>query len=507
MLTFQKNSPENAGIPSGCILNFIKRLKNCEVPMHSFLLLRRDLLAAECYYFPCRADTLHRMFSISKSFTSIAVSLLADEGKLSLDDPIIGYFPDKTPKDVHPWIRAMTIRDMLMMRTCHASTTYKLDMTKDWVESFFTTSPTHPAGRIFHYDTSAAHTLCALVERLSGKPMLSYLKEKLDELDFSQESYMLTDPFGVSLGGSGLVATSMDLLKFGYLVLRKGRVNGRQLVSPSYLEDATANLTATTVTAPIQSEACGYGYQFWQNQKGGCVCYGMGGQLIILLPEYDMICVTTADTQCISGGNQLIYDALYEEILPFVSDGPVPVNTGTHSLWANAVCQLRMEPLKGALSSPVTQCVDSVRFHILENPAGFSGLRISFSTNCASKKQPASHADRLCAVSSGPEPDTGTLAFTLKEKAYSFSFGLGRLTTGRFPLYDMNYAASGVFLDPDTLYIYVHIIDSYVGSVKFQLSFGADDVTVFMKKQEESLFWEFNGHLYGIRQDTSAESS
>ena len=67
MLTFQKSSPENAGIPSGCILNFIKRLKNCEVPMHSFLLLRRDLLAAECYYFPCRADTLHRMFSISKA--------------------------------------------------------------------------------------------------------------------------------------------------------------------------------------------------------------------------------------------------------------------------------------------------------------------------------------------------------------------------------------------------------------------------------------------------------
>lgn len=507
MLTFQKSFPENAGIPSGCIMNFIQRLKDREVPMHSFLLLRRDLLAAECYYSPCRADTLHRMFSISKSFTSIAVSLLADEGKLSLDDPIIRYFPDKLPKQVHPWIEAMTIRDMLMMRTCHASTTYKLDMTKDWVESFFTTPPTHPAGRIFHYDTSSAHTLCALAERLSQKPMLSYLKEKLRELDFSQESYMLTDPFGVSLGGSGLVATSMDLLKFGYLILRKGRINGRQLVSSSYLEDATANLTATTVTAPIASEACGYGYQFWQNQKGGCVCYGMGGQLIILLPEYDMICVTTADTQCISGGNQLIYDALYEEILPFVSDGPVPVNTGTHSLWNSFVSQLRMEPLKGALSSPVMERTNGVRFHLEENPAGFSRLCIRFSSNCASKKQPAVHADRLCAVASGPEPDTGTLAFTLKGKTYSFTFGLGRLTTGLFPLYDLNYAASGVFLDPDTLYIYVHIIDSYVGSVKFQLSFGADDVAVFMKKQEESLFGEFNGHLYGMRQETPTEFS
>lgn len=495
MLTFQKTLPEDAGIPSGCILNFIRRLKDHEVPMHSFLLLRRDMLAAECYYSPCRADTLHRMFSISKSFTSIAVSLLADEGKLSLDDPIVPYFPDKVPEKVHPFIAAMTIRDMLMMRTCHASTTYKLDMTKDWVESFFTTPPTHPAGRIFHYDTSSAHTLCALVERLVQKPMLAYLKEKLAELGLSEESYMLTDPFGVSLGGSGLVATSLDLLKFGYLIHKKGCINGRQLVSASYIETAVSHLTDTAVTAPILSEACGYGYQFWRNQKGGCVCYGMGGQLIILLPEYDMICVTTADTQCIGGGNQLIYDALYEEILPYVSGKPLPVRTGTHTQWDEMLSYLCMEPLKGELFSPAWKRIESCLFHIQENPAGFSELSVRFST---AKKQPASHADCPDTAASGAF-DTGTVSFVLRGKPYSFSFGFGFLSCGRFPVYDLNYAASAVFFDPDTLYIYIHIIDEYVGSVKFQLSFGENDVVVFMKKQEESLFGEFNGHLYGTR--------
>jgi CubicO group peptidase (beta-lactamase class C family) len=78
------------------------------------------------------------MFSISKSFTSIAIGLLADEGRLSLEDPVIKYFPEKLPdKDsIHPWVAQMTIKDMLMMRTCHASTTYKLDMSSDWVASF-----------------------------------------------------------------------------------------------------------------------------------------------------------------------------------------------------------------------------------------------------------------------------------------------------------------------------------------------------------------------------------
>lgn len=157
---------------------FWDRLQKKQVPMHSFLLMRHDTLIAEGYYAPYQKDTLHRMFSISKSFTSIAIGLLEAEGKLSLDDPIVSYFPDKIPANVHPWIAAMTIRDMLMMRTCHAATTYKVDMKSDWVESFFTVPPTHPAGKLFHYDTSSAHTLSALVERPFGQPMLGLSQRK-----------------------------------------------------------------------------------------------------------------------------------------------------------------------------------------------------------------------------------------------------------------------------------------------------------------------------------------
>ena len=258
-MNFKKGSPESAGIPSGCLLHFLDRLQKKQVPMHSFLLMRHDTLIAEGYYAPYQKDTLHRMFSISKSFTSIAIGLLEAEGKLSLDDPIVSYFPDKIPANVHPWIAAMTIRDMLMMRTCHAATTYKVDMKSDWVESFFTVPPTHPAGKLFHYDTSSAHTLSALVERLSGMPMLDYLKEKLSVLEFSDESYMLTDPFGVSMGGSGLVALPSDLLKFGYLLSHDGNIDGTQLVSASYIKTATSHLSDTRITAPLPSEACGYG--------------------------------------------------------------------------------------------------------------------------------------------------------------------------------------------------------------------------------------------------------
>lgn len=476
MFTFEKSTPEETGIPGKCISSFLRRLQAQEIPMHSFLLLHHDKLITEAYYAPCRADTLHRMFSISKSFTSIAIALLAEEGKLSLSDRIIEHFPDKTPENVHPWIASMTIQDMLMMRTCHASTTYKLDMTKDWVESFFTTPPTHPAGRLFHYDTSSAHTLCALAERLSGMPMLDYLKKKLSPLEFSESSYMVTDPFGVSLGGSGLVATSMDLLKFGYLIAHKGNLDGTQLIPASYIETATSHLTDTCVTAPVLSEGCGYGYQFWRNQKNGYTCYGMGGQLIIFLPDYDLICVTTADTQGIGGGNQVIYDALYEEILPHISETSLSAQKEEYEILQKQLQDLRISPVKGNLSSPLADEISGMHFYAAENPMVFSQLQLTFT------------------------PAGGTLSFTFHGKDYSLPFGMGQLVTSAFPIYNFHCASSGAWLEDHTFYIKVHIIDSVVGSVRFQFSFGNDsdgkDLTLFMKKQEESLLNEFQGHLY-----------
>lgn len=476
MFTFEKSSPESAGIPSCCISNFIKRLQAQEVPMHSILLLRHDMLIAEGYYAPYRADTLHRMFSISKSFTSIAIGLLEAEGKLKLSDPVCNYFPEYITDKTHPWILNMTIEDMLMMRTCHASTTYKLNMQSDWVESFFTVAPSHPSGKIFHYDTSSAHTLCALAEKLSGLDMLTYLKKKLAPLEFSDNSYMLKDPFGVSLGGSGLVAAPMDLLKFGYLIAQEGNLNGKQLIPADYIKKATANLTPTKVTAPLPSEACGYGYQFWRNEKNGSVCYGMGGQFILLLPEYDLICVTTADTQGMAGGNQLIYNALYQEILPHIKPHTLASDTAAENELHTLLSGLSIRPLSGAKFSPYAATVSGKEYSLQKNKYDFSKLTLEFSDDAK-----------------------GILRFTLHEKNCELHFGLGFMEYGIFPLYRMKYAASAEWLSEDTFYIKIHILDAYIGSVHIELSFGKTDVTVFMKKVEESLFQEFNGHLYGTR--------
>ncbi|MDE7277409.1 MAG: serine hydrolase, partial [Lachnospiraceae bacterium] len=297
-------------------------------------------------------------------------------------------------------------------------------------------------------------------------------------LGLSEQSYMLKDPFGVSMGGSGLVAYPLDLLKFGYFIAHRGCVLDQQLLSASYIDMAVSHLSDTCVTAPVPSESQGYGMQFWRGAHNGYTCYGMGGQLIIFLPDYDLICVTTADTQDVQGGNQQIYDSLYEELLPRMQEQALPEDADAARRLAQTVSSLRLEPLPGAHTSDIANKINGKTFRIQSENSGFESFTVRF--DMTSDNQ-----------------DAGTLSFLYGQKPYAVQFGLGNLQTGAFPLYDMYYAASGVWLPDGTLYIKAHIIDSYVGSVHFQLSFGENDLTIFMRKKEESLFHEFNGHLYG----------
>ena len=482
MLRFHTAAPESVRIPSNRIIHCIDRIERSQVPLHSFLLLRGDRLITECYFSPCQKGDLHRMFSITKSLTGIAIGLLAEEGKLSVDDPIISYFPDKVPADVHPLIAKMTIRDLLMMRSCHDKTTYKFDMTKDWVESFFTTTPSHPAGTIFHYDTSAAHTLCALTERLSGMDMLDYLKVKLAPIGLSEESYLLKDPFGVSLGGSGLVATSEDLLRIGFFLLKKGCIDGRQLVDQNYLAQATSLLTPTFSTSGVPMGRRGYGYQIWHGQgENDFFCYGMGGQFVIVLPDYDLVCVTTADTQGMNGGNQVIFDALYEELLPYIDREACDITAEAEESFLQYLYSRTLYRPEGATFSPLTESIRGKTYRI-DAPKYFEEITFTFEPD--PNKNPSNGG-------------VGHLHFLSNGVRQQIDFGLGTHVCGIFPKYGYHYAATGVWLEEETLLIRISLIDSLVGNALIQCHFCGDRLTVFLQKYAENALAEYTGHLIG----------
>ena len=537
--------PEAAGISASCIIDALREIDIREVSMHSFLLCKDDCLVAEGYYAPVKKNDLHRMFSVTKSFTSIAIGLLQEEGRLSLDDSIVKFFPEYVPdtSEAHPWLLATTIRDMLSMRSCHASTTYdKFSSKTDWVKSFFTVAPTHKPGTVFHYDTSSSHTLCALVEKLTGMKMLDYLRNKvLNEIGFSKEAYCLTDGFGVSMGGSGLMATSRDFMLFALLILNNGKLNGKQYISADYIKESTSFQTATCVTGPVPSESQGYGLQFWIGEHGSIVCYGMGGQLAILLPEYNTAIVTTADTQGYQGGNQVIYDAIFRHILPELEKKKAPWTPSDEERLAfeQFMSKLAMRPLNHNKAVSETwnnkfENVNDINTSFLTN---FRPIMSSFEgTYVIKKASDAAEAldkniinetiwDEISFEMSEPLTPSCTGKVSLKchvfpsivdstvDSPVTFEFGFGALKEGTLNMtthmgnradepvsVSMHYAASAEWLSENMLYIRVHLLDTSVGSIHIQAVFGESDITVFLRKQEETLFGEFSGHLYGTRQ-------
>ena len=475
MFHFKTSSPEAQGIQSEHILHTIKRLEMCKIPMHSILIMRNDHLVYEGYYQPYNALKHHRMFSISKTFTAIAVGHLITLGKLHLDDHIADYFPEKCPENLHPWIKAMTIRNMLEMRTCHSTTTYKHNMKSDWVASFFHVQPDHPAGTVFHYDTSSPHVLCALVEKITGKSLYDYIKEDvMPELELSQDGFMLTDPFKVSMGGSGLCCTSTDLLKVGYFLLHDGNINGRQVINKDYLANACSDLNPTIVKAGNPSESQGYGYQIWRHERDGYVAYGMGGQYIFVCPKQNMVIVTTADTQGYGGANQLIHNAIFEELLDKICDRPLAENTeALHELRALTET-LKIPAVAGNTTSPIVDDINSKTFDLLENPLTLSQAALSF------------------------HEDSGTLVLQGAQGTWTFSFGLGKMAESTLPLCPMHYVASGAWLTDQIFYMKGHICDTSVGSFHIQLHFEGNQMTVYYRIIEETMAKEIPaGHLIG----------
>ena len=535
ILTF--SFPEEKGISSLSIMNTLREIDQKGISMHSFLVWKDGSLLTEGYYAPIRKTDLHRMFSVTKSFVSIAIGLLQEEGRLSITDPIIKFFPEYLPDPslVHPWLSQTTIRDMLSMRSCHATTTYdKFSSKTDWVKSFFTVPPTHKPGTVFHYDTSSTHTLCALVEKLTGQKMLDYLRDKvLDEIGFSKEAYCLTDGFGLSMGGSGLMATSRDLMLFALLILNNGKLNGKQYIPADYIKQATAFQTATCVTGPVPSERQGYGWQFWIGEHDSVVCYGMGGQLAILLPKFNTAIVTTADTQGYQGGNQVIYDAIFRHILPELEKKKAPwtPTDNEKSEYQNFIQTLQIQPLNNSFgkvndinrtfSTNSTANMSSFErtYRIeREDVSGNTPEKNSINANTLWEQisfefnQPLETGQVTLKGHIPPSPMTFAKNQPLDSQSLetvSIQFGIGSLKEGALTMtthmgnradepvpVSMRYAASAAWLDQNSLYILVHLLDTSAGTLHIQAVFGESDVTVFLRKQEETLFGEFAGHLF-----------
>ena len=495
-------SPEMLGIDSRAILKFLKELEAHGHNMHGFILMRHGMIAAEGYYAPFRRDMLHRMYSVSKSFVSVAIGMLQDEGKLAIHDKIAPYFPDKCsggdPANLHPYVADATIRDLLMMATPFHTVSYSVlsNPEHDWVKTFFHMRPNHRAGQIFYYDTAGTTVLCALVERLSGLSLLDYLRSKgFAEMGFSRDATCVKTPDGKnSWGGSGILCTVRDLAKFAEMCLHYGNFQGKQLVSESYMREATAK--------QIENGEYGYGYQFWRKQYGFC-CYGMGGQMVYFLPELDLALNTVGDMQGQNGYIPWMEQLFYEIVLPTVGE----IREENHEAFAELTeyCEhLEIQTVAGAKTSPMTELIAGRSYRMEQAPEDIPlSLRLT----------------RLC-VELDPEREEGILHFDDAAGERSLGFGLGHFVHQDFPRFasrrsmlaqgnliygfdrenvktHMPCITSAAWKSDHELQITCYAIGYYCGTLDIMLSFDEDTVTAFMQPYAERFWMDLSGFQTG----------
>jgi CubicO group peptidase (beta-lactamase class C family) len=248
------------------------------------------------------------------------VGLAVAEGKLSVDDPVLKFFPDDAPAQPSDKLKAMRVRDLLTMSTGH-QTEPKLTADDTWVKSFLAHPVEHKPGAHFQYNSPATYTCSAIVQKLTGQTVLDYLVPRLFQPLGIEGAEWSTSPQGISAGGWGLFLKTEDIAKFGQLYLQKGQWSGKQIVPAAWVEQATARQVSNG-SDPSKDWDQGYGFQFWRCRHGAFRGDGAFGQFCIVMPEQDAVVAITADTKDM----QAELNIVWEKLLPAFKNAALPPN-------------------------------------------------------------------------------------------------------------------------------------------------------------------------------------
>ena len=299
----KRSIPEAEGISSSAVLDFITAVEQHTHPLDAvqgFILLRHGNITAEGWWMPYGPQYSHSLYSLSKSFTSTAIGLAVAEGRLTVDDPVVKFFPDDVPSKPSENLKAMRVRHLLSMNTGHKEdTTRHVFRGEDdnWVRVFLSLPIEYQPGDWFVYNTAATYMLSAIITRLTGESVLDYLRPRLFEPLGIENPTWDTDPRGVNLGGTGLHITTEDIARFGQMFLQKGIWEGKRIVPENWIVEATKATSDNSNTQTNPDWKVGYGYQFWRCRHDAYRGDGAFGQFCIVMPEQDAVLTIISGVQ------------------------------------------------------------------------------------------------------------------------------------------------------------------------------------------------------------------
>ena len=324
-MKLERSSPEKQGVSSQAIEDFLAKIKEEKHEMHSFMLLKNGCVISECWWEPYAPQYRHQMFSLSKSFTSSAIGIAVDEGLLSVDTLLVDIFKEEIAElghNIDEKIKKMTVKHILMMGTGMEYENWEFWDTKtNNVKNFLSSHIKNEPGSVFFYHSLATYMQSAVITKLTGQKLVDYLKPRLFE-PLGIDPFWDEDNMGISYGGFGLNIKTEDIAKFGQLYLKNGNWNGKQLISESWVREATSKQIDNKNWNPEPGSdwGQGYGYQFWQCKPDGVYRGdGMYGQFCIVMPDADAVIAITSNLDM-----QRIQDLIWEILLPALRENCEP---------------------------------------------------------------------------------------------------------------------------------------------------------------------------------------
>jgi CubicO group peptidase (beta-lactamase class C family) len=373
--------PEAQGVSSRAIRSFLEAADGSIDSLHGFMLLRHGAVVAECSWKPYRLEGPHMLFSLSKSFTSTAIGLAVSEGRLSVEDSVVSFFPSKLPSPLPAKLAAMKVKHLLSMNTGHdADTTDRIMRDKDPVRAFLALPVEHEPGTHFAYNSGASFMLSAIVQELTGKRVSGYLKPRLFDKIGIEGAAWDRHPCGIDFGGWGLNLRLEDIARFGQLYLRRGDWKGEQVLPSSWVDEASSKHSDNVDPAKPNPESDwqqGYGYQFWRCRHGFYRGDGAFGQLCVVMPELDAVLAVFSGLPDI----QAVLSLVWEKLVPGIARAALPPDpAGLSELRAFAGrLALRVPKASAEASTPAAPAAaGGRRYSFAENWAGLDWLSLDF---------------------------------------------------------------------------------------------------------------------------------
>ena len=314
---WRRSTPRAEGFDEAALASSLRRLTDGPYNVHSVLVERNGRLVAEIYQGGSDRSVysllsvrrrigpndLHDVRSVGKSVTGLLYGIALAEGKVPAPARRLSTVFPQLDAGAASNARQTTVRDLLDMTSGlvwregapGSNDELRLFWKRDLPGYVLGHSRAAPAGSTFNYNGGGTALLAQLITAGTGLPLDRYVQQRLFGPLGITEWEWVEDLHGRPMAFNGLRVTPRGLLKLGRLVQDDGRWNGRQIVPRAWIRDSWAPGHPTEVADFRYRGQWWAGTVTWKGRElPWHAAFGNGGQRLFIIPELDVVLVTTA---------------------------------------------------------------------------------------------------------------------------------------------------------------------------------------------------------------------